>query len=319
MENSGDLELQNLINELTQGRELAKQLQISLNTPSSSDKTRDFLIQRIENSYEKVLSILNNGDDLDREFKDQNASRKRKAMPTSTKKVQLCPGIELEEQLDDGYSWKKYGQKDILGATYPRGYYRCSHGRDQGCLAAKKVQRSDNDPTVFEITYVGGHTCSHVSCSNPAPTLPQNCIFPDTIMDNDVLGTFMSPPMSESNYFTVSPTLMSNYGGYQNAVSSESQLITPFAPSPTISSGTNIPNVGTYGNTSSGDGVRELEHLAMNHNVLPRPQPAQKGSTFPTRGRNLMIGDSRPKARELDPDLKTRNEILCRFHFIPFK
>ncbi|KAL2540231.1 putative WRKY transcription factor 30 [Abeliophyllum distichum] len=244
MENTGDLELQNLINELTQGRELAMQLQISLNTSSSSDKTRDFLIQRIDNSYEKMLSILNNGDDLDREFKGPNASRKRKAMPASTKKVQLCPGIGLEEQLDDGYSWKKYGQKDILGATYPRGYYRCSHGRDQGCLATKKVQRSDNDPTVIEITYVGGHTCSHVSCSNPPPTLPQNCIFPDTIMDNDVIGTFMSTPMSESNYFRVSPTLMSNYGGNHIVHSSESQLITQFAPSPTISFGTNTPNVG---------------------------------------------------------------------------
>ncbi|CAI9767703.1 unnamed protein product [Fraxinus pennsylvanica] len=272
MENSADLELKNLMNELTQGRELAKQLQISLNTSSSSDETCEFLIQRIKNTYEKALSMLNNddGDDLDREFKEyQNTTRKRKAMPTSTKKVQLCPGTGLEEQLDDGYSWKKYGQKDILGAKYPRGYYRCSHGRGKGCIATKKVQRSNNDPTVIEITYIGEHTCNHVSSSNPTPTLPENYIFPDTnnqsfqnfnnlspssinpesyifpnaMMDNYVLGTFMSPTPSESNYFAISPTLTSNYGGNHNAHATQSEVITPFTSSVT-SSGINSPVVG---------------------------------------------------------------------------
>lgn len=28
--------------------------------------------------------------------------------------------MEFEEALDDGYNWKKYGQKDILGAKHPR-------------------------------------------------------------------------------------------------------------------------------------------------------------------------------------------------------
>uniref|UniRef100_A0A7N2MN53 WRKY domain-containing protein n=1 Tax=Quercus lobata TaxID=97700 RepID=A0A7N2MN53_QUELO len=41
-----------------------------------------------------------------------------------------------------------------------RGYYRCTHRRVQGCLATKQVQRSDEDPTVFKITYRGRHTCA---------------------------------------------------------------------------------------------------------------------------------------------------------------
>lgn len=78
MENSADLELKSLMNELTQGRELAELLRISLNTLSSSDESCEFLIQRIKNSYEKALSMLNNDDDLDREFKEyQNTTRKR--------------------------------------------------------------------------------------------------------------------------------------------------------------------------------------------------------------------------------------------------
>lgn len=44
-----------------------------------------------------------------------------------------------------------------------RGYYRCTHRNVQGCLATKQVQRSDEDPTIFEITYRGNHTCTLAS------------------------------------------------------------------------------------------------------------------------------------------------------------
>uniref|UniRef100_A0A2C9VUB0 WRKY domain-containing protein n=1 Tax=Manihot esculenta TaxID=3983 RepID=A0A2C9VUB0_MANES len=72
-------------------------------------------------------------------------------------------GTGLEGPVDDGYNWRKYGQKDILGANFPRGYYRCTHRHSQGCLATKQVQRSDQDPTIFEVTYRGRHTCFQTS------------------------------------------------------------------------------------------------------------------------------------------------------------
>ncbi|GAA0148474.1 hypothetical protein LIER_36728 [Lithospermum erythrorhizon] len=49
-----------------------------------------------------------------------DASKKRKAMPRWTKQVQVNPGSVSEGSLDDGHNWRKYGQKDILGAKYPR-------------------------------------------------------------------------------------------------------------------------------------------------------------------------------------------------------
>ncbi|KAG8476349.1 hypothetical protein CXB51_033307 [Gossypium anomalum] len=42
-----------------------------------------------------------------------------------------------------------------------RGYYRCTHRNVQGCLATKQVQRSDDDPTIFDVAYRGRHTCSN--------------------------------------------------------------------------------------------------------------------------------------------------------------
>ncbi|KAM7463715.1 hypothetical protein LguiA_031836 [Lonicera macranthoides] len=205
MENSSDWEHRNLINELKQGRDLAKQLQIHLNKPNSSNEMREFLVHEILNSYDKAFSMLNyntgitvetqsvgtapigmlespqslswspRSEDSDRDFKDhdnQDVSKKRKSMPRWTQQVQICQGTGLEGPLDDGFNWRKYGQKDILGAKYPRGYYRCTHRNAQGCLATKQVQRSDEDSTIFEITYRGTHTCTQASLLTPPSSPP---------------------------------------------------------------------------------------------------------------------------------------------------
>lgn len=41
-------------------------------------------------------------------------------LPTWTEQVSVASENGLEGPTDDGYSWRKYGQKDILGAKYPR-------------------------------------------------------------------------------------------------------------------------------------------------------------------------------------------------------
>ncbi|KAL6620024.1 hypothetical protein ACP70R_035163 [Stipagrostis hirtigluma subsp. patula] len=71
---------------------------------------------------------------------------------------------------DDGYTWRKYGQKDILGSRYPRSYYRCTHKNYYGCEAKKKVQRLDDDPFVYKVTYCGNHTCR--TSTTPLLSLP---------------------------------------------------------------------------------------------------------------------------------------------------
>ncbi|KAK7338038.1 hypothetical protein VNO77_18635 [Canavalia gladiata] len=182
----------NLINELIQGKELAKQLSNHLVTCSpSSHEANEFLIEKILFSYEKALTMLNWGSALgetkttsssftngtprsevvDHELDHKALFKKRKTMPRWTEQVKICSTTGLEGSLDDGYSWRKYGQKDILGAKFPRGYYRCTHRNVQGCLATKQVQRSDEDPTIIEVTYRGRHTCTqakHLNKSFPS-------------------------------------------------------------------------------------------------------------------------------------------------------
>ncbi|MED6180144.1 hypothetical protein PIB30_007655 [Stylosanthes scabra] len=174
-----------LINELIQGKELAKQLcntllsSSSSSSPSSSS-SNEFLIEKILSTYEKALTMLNSHSNListngspsrsdlihDDEFKHKPPSNKRKTMPKWTEKVKVCSQTGLEGSLDDGYCWRKYGQKDILGAKFPRGYYRCTYRNVQGCLATKQVQKSDEDPTMIEVNYRGRHTCTQSKNSN---------------------------------------------------------------------------------------------------------------------------------------------------------
>ncbi|KAM3372010.1 hypothetical protein ACQJBY_019083 [Aegilops geniculata] len=65
--------------------------------------------------------------------------------------------------LNDGKTWRKYGQKYIHASTNPRSYYRCSHKPDQGCQATRQVQESDSNPSEYIISYYGQHTCKDPS------------------------------------------------------------------------------------------------------------------------------------------------------------
>ncbi|GAA0155986.1 DNA-binding transcription factor [Lithospermum erythrorhizon] len=58
------------------------------------------------------------------------------------------------DHLEDGYRWRKYGQKAVKNSPYPRSYYRCT---TQKCLVKKRVERSFQDPTIVITTYEGQH------------------------------------------------------------------------------------------------------------------------------------------------------------------
>ncbi|TVU35714.1 EcWRKY-54, partial [Eragrostis curvula] len=85
--------------------------------------------------------------------------KKRKMLPKWSIQVRVRAVADVAP-LDDGLSWRKYGQKDILGAKYPRAYFRCTHRHTQGCNASKQVQRTDGDPLLFDVVYHGDHTCA---------------------------------------------------------------------------------------------------------------------------------------------------------------
>ncbi|XP_022858312.1 probable WRKY transcription factor 53, partial [Olea europaea var. sylvestris] len=179
MEKVGSWDTKIVISELTQGRDLANELKNQLQ-PAKSREACGYLVEKILSSYDNALSVLNDmsflenpsqingllgsasprssdGSDLI-DSKDR-VIKKRKTLAKWSEQVRVCSGTGLEGPLDDGYNWRKYGQKDILGAKFPRAYYRCTHRNTQGCLATKQIQRTDKDTSIFEVTYNGAHSC----------------------------------------------------------------------------------------------------------------------------------------------------------------
>ncbi|XP_051210360.1 uncharacterized protein [Lolium perenne] len=58
------------------------------------------------------------------------------------------------DHLEDGYRWRKYGQKAVKNSPFPRSYYRCT---TQKCPVKKRVERSYQDAAVVITTYEGKH------------------------------------------------------------------------------------------------------------------------------------------------------------------
>ncbi|XP_073107102.1 uncharacterized protein [Elaeis guineensis] len=56
--------------------------------------------------------------------------------------------------LDDGYKWRKYGQKVVKNTQHPRSYYRCT---ESNCQVKKRVERLAEDPRMVITTYEGRH------------------------------------------------------------------------------------------------------------------------------------------------------------------
>ncbi|KAI3756381.1 hypothetical protein L1987_56201 [Smallanthus sonchifolius] len=185
-----------IVNELKQGMELAMHLKFILSSESSSE-TKHVLIQEIISSYDRAMLMVNWGDSGGQtpalappvlsqpessvsigespQSQDVNQSssvvnKKRKATPKWQDQIRISTENGLEGNTDDGYSWRKYGQKVILGAKFPRSYYRCTYRNAHNCIARKQVQRSDEDPAVFEITYRGQHTCNPATKPSVIPT-----------------------------------------------------------------------------------------------------------------------------------------------------
>ncbi|KAI3741738.1 hypothetical protein L1987_59412 [Smallanthus sonchifolius] len=70
------------------------------------------------------------------------------------------------DHLDDGYRWRKYGQKAVKNSHFPRSYYRCTNA---SCNVKKRVERCMGDPSYVITTYEGKH--NHPVVHNSAPLI----------------------------------------------------------------------------------------------------------------------------------------------------
>nr|QGQ64055.1 WRKY transcription factor 32 [Santalum album] len=110
--------------------------------------------------------------ETDREEEDEEGEHHKMSKQLKTKKknqkrqrearVAFMTKSEVDH-LEDGYRWRKYGQKAVKNSPFPRSYYRCTTAT---CNVKKRVERCFSDPTMVVTTYEGHHT--HLS-----PVIPR--------------------------------------------------------------------------------------------------------------------------------------------------
>ncbi|KAI3452893.1 hypothetical protein Pfo_009556 [Paulownia fortunei] len=115
------------------------------------------------------------------------------------------------DHLEDGYRWRKYGQKAVKNSPFPRSYYRCTNSK---CMVKKRVERSSEDPSVVITTYEGQH--SHHSVGFPRGGLvPQEAAFARHMAPSN--SQFYYPrlqyPQENSLSITQSPPNIQGQGG----------------------------------------------------------------------------------------------------------
>ncbi|CAH2048265.1 unnamed protein product [Thlaspi arvense] len=85
---------------------------------------------------------------------DHNKNNKGKGKRSSAMQRIAFQTRSDDDVLDDGYRWRKYGQKSVKNNAHPRSYYRCTY---HTCNVKKQVQRLAKDPNVVVTTYEGVH------------------------------------------------------------------------------------------------------------------------------------------------------------------
>lgn len=62
-----------------------------------------------------------------------------------------------EEKLDDGFRWRKYGNKMLSGQPHPRAYYKCTSGCGKGFLQkhVERIASKGREKHLFLVTYYG--------------------------------------------------------------------------------------------------------------------------------------------------------------------
>ncbi|XP_076937119.1 putative WRKY transcription factor 70, partial [Bidens hawaiensis] len=202
------------IQELTKGENITNKLREMQGLPEITEsdlKSDDGVVVQILGMFENTLLILGSpkiNETCNNSTKDvkspssrnsQNSADSGESINTPSRAQRGCykrrknvlTTIEITSNLfDDGYAWRKYGQKTILNLKHQRNYYRCSHKLEQGCQATKQVQKINDEPSKYRITLSGLHTCNNLQRA------PHIIVEDSSPKDNSVFINF------ETNRFT---------------------------------------------------------------------------------------------------------------------
>nr|QCV57343.1 WRKY transcription factor [Fagopyrum tataricum] len=202
-----------------------------INSPPDPKVSSDMVVKAVSMDYQ----TSNNSQDAANEMQQNECTQGEDAgidyQDGDQKVVDLSGGTVSTSE--DGYSWRKYGQKQVKGSEFPRSYYKCTH---PNCPVKKKVEHS-HDGQITEIVYKGVHNHvkpqpsrrstfgSSVSCGEPLKVDEGGSVQLQNSCDDLKLGSEWRPDGLErtcSTSFTtgVSDLLPSNQGKSVGALES---------------------------------------------------------------------------------------------------
>ncbi|GLU16731.1 hypothetical protein SLE2022_331470 [Rubroshorea leprosula] len=139
---------------------------------------------------------------------DQHKTKKQLKPKKTNQKRQREPRFAFMtksevDHLEDGYRWRKYGQKAVKNSPFPRSYYRCTTA---SCNVKKRVERSFSDPSIVVTTYEGQHT-------HPSPIMPRPSFCGGAQLMTSAAGaaaTFGMPMQGTTPPYHLHPFLINN-------------------------------------------------------------------------------------------------------------
>ncbi|CAD6268174.1 unnamed protein product [Miscanthus lutarioriparius] len=160
-----------VMEDMVKGREYATQLQALLRDSPDAGRLLDRILHAMSRTIDTAKAAAAAAEEEASEVQSDvtctAGSGKRKAAGGGDKRAacrkrgQQGSSVVTKntKDLEDGHAWRKYGQKEIQNCKYPKAYFRCTHKYDQQCVAQRQVQRRDDDPDTYTVTYIGVHTC----------------------------------------------------------------------------------------------------------------------------------------------------------------
>ncbi|XP_060197687.1 probable WRKY transcription factor 48 [Lycium barbarum] len=136
-----------------------------VNTPNSSSISTSSNEAAPNDDQQTTKTVEQQPDDHQDKNKKQLKPKKKKQKREREPRFAFMTKSEIDH-LDDGFRWRKYGQKAVKNSPFPRSYYRCT---TPTCGVKKRVERSSEDPSIVVTTYEGTHT-------QPCPITPRGSI-----------------------------------------------------------------------------------------------------------------------------------------------
>ncbi|XP_020230271.1 probable WRKY transcription factor 48 [Cajanus cajan] len=126
----------------------------SLPILSPPNEVTDKATENKNETKDETMNSDKGGENNDQDKIKNQLKPKKRNQKKKESRVAFMTRSEVDH-LEDGYRWRKYGQKDLKNSAHPRSYYRCTF---PNCGVKKRVERSTEDPSVVMTTYEGTHT-----------------------------------------------------------------------------------------------------------------------------------------------------------------